>query len=194
MTETDHTSFHVRRAHTGDPASLEWIVTRFHPLLLAQARYRLRIGRSACEPEDLVSEVWATTLPKLAELDLTGGHEAATLASFLATTLRNKANNLARRRIRDRANAESGSFELPEETRGALTRAIATETCDRVLTALEELSEAEREVIVLRAIEQVSNGAAATLLGTTPNAVSLRYNRALESLRQKLPNSVFDEL
>src|SRR5262245_40615244 len=35
------TSIHVQRAKHGDEASLDWIVRRFTPLLLAQARYRL---------------------------------------------------------------------------------------------------------------------------------------------------------
>ena len=48
--------------------------------------------------------------------------------------------------------------------------------------------------MVLRGIEQHSNRKAAELLGTTPNAVSLRYNRVLEKLRGALGRSVLDEL
>ena len=38
------TTFHVRRAREGDAPSLEWIVNRFAPVLLANARYRLGKG------------------------------------------------------------------------------------------------------------------------------------------------------
>ena len=40
------TTFHVRRAREGDAPSLEWIVNRFAPVLLANARYRLGKGLS----------------------------------------------------------------------------------------------------------------------------------------------------
>jgi hypothetical protein len=37
----DLTSFHVLRSEQGNTASLEWVVQRFSPLLLAQAEFRL---------------------------------------------------------------------------------------------------------------------------------------------------------
>ncbi len=48
--------------------------------------------------------------------------------------------------------------------------------------------------MILRGIEQHSNEKAAEILGQTPNAVSLRYNRVLKSLRERLAGSVFAEL
>jgi len=47
---------------------------------------------------------------------------------------------------------------------------------------------------VLRGIEQHSNQKAAEILGATPNAVSLRFNRVLEKLRRSLGQSILDEL
>ncbi|MEM8713993.1 MAG: sigma-70 family RNA polymerase sigma factor, partial [Planctomycetota bacterium] len=49
----------------------------------------------------------------------------------------------------------------------------------RVQTALEEMSDMDREVLVLRHFEQLSNAEVATLLQITPQAASARYVRAL---------------
>ena len=40
QTPAGATSVHLRRAIDGDETSLDWIVERLTPLLLAQARYR----------------------------------------------------------------------------------------------------------------------------------------------------------
>ena len=54
------TSYHVRRAREGSRESVEWVVKKFTPILLASAHYRLRGAlRSLYDPEDLVQEVWA---------------------------------------------------------------------------------------------------------------------------------------
>ena len=59
------TTFHVRRAREGDAPSLEWVVNRFAPVLLANARYRLGKGLSKIyDPEAIVNDVWAVALPK----------------------------------------------------------------------------------------------------------------------------------
>ena len=51
--------------------------------------------------------------------------------------------------------------------------------------ALEELDEKDREVLLLRGIEQQSNNTTATILGLTPSAATMRYKRALERLRKQ---------
>lgn len=82
------TSHHVRLAVRGDHASLEWVVRRFTPPLLAMARYRMgpRLARAA-EPEDVVAEVWAIALPRLIGLARRSGRQTPVLFKFLSTTL-----------------------------------------------------------------------------------------------------------
>jgi len=194
------TTLHVRRARAGDADSLAWVVERFTPLLLAQARYRLgpTLAR-AHEPADLVQDVWAVALAALPKLEGRAERATPTLVAFLSRTLLLRVAELARRRIR-RAGRE-GAPEAPDplaacaaETRGVLTRLAGDEAIERVREAIESLPDADREVLILRGFEQHENHVAARLLGQTPNAVSLRYNRALERLRQMLPGGVFDEL
>ena len=191
------TTIHVRQAKAGDPDSLAWLIERFSPLLLAQARFRMRDRNLGQDPEDLVQDVWSVTLPQLPELGDRAGRETPVLVRFLATTLLYRFNELLRRKIRIRqghVGEPSRPLELPDSTQGALTRAAASDEHRRILAAIDELPEVDREVVVLRAIEQVDNAEVAALLDQTPNAVSLRYNRALGKLRDRLGTSVFDEL
>ena len=198
------TSQHVRRAEDGDAESLDWIVRRFSPVLLAQAQHRLGPKlRVHCDPEDLVDETWAIVLPRLSELTARDGRSTPVLMRFLATTMLHRVNELVRRYVRGPAGrraADAGEHtanpldSLPSPTTGVVRRAVRDETHRIVLAAMESLEPPEREIIVLRAIEQNSNQTAALLLELTPSAASMRYSRALEKLRARLPGSVFDEI
>jgi len=194
----DLTTLHVQRARTGDGASLEWIVTRFTPLLLAQARYRLGPTLAAhADPEDVVQDVWATALPRLAGLGLRDGRATPVLLRFLCTTLLHRVNNLLRRAATAAASATptgAGTSAVPADTPGPRTRAIAHEGARLVLAAIDELGERDRELVVLRGIEQNDVADVASALGLSPNATAQAYRRALARLRERLPDSVFAEL
>jgi len=195
--DVDVTTRHVARARGGDGESVAWLVERFTPLLLEQARYRLGARLAArVAPEDVVQEVWAIVLPELARLEPRGGRTTPVLVSYLATTVLQHVNNLLRRRMASEVvGGESGAFErLDARTRGPLTRALGEEACARVRAAIEALEPRARELVILRAIEQRTNEEAAAALGLVPNTAAQAYRRALESLRAKLGPSVFDEL
>lgn len=199
------TTLHVRRAVDGTSESLEWVVERLSPLLLALASYRLPPSlRRACDPQDLVNETWMVALPRLADLQPREGRLTPVLLKFLTSTLLLRLNNLIRKQVR-RARRKPGDTsstdkvdttpsELADHTRGVVTRVVHREIEGRVLHTLDQLPETDREVILLRGIEQQDNRTVATLLGLEPAAVSMRYHRALERLRGQLPGSVFEEL
>ncbi len=187
------TSIHVRRAKDGDVSSVAWLVRRLGPLLEAQARYRLG-GRFSgeCDPEDLVQEAWAIALPRLGGLDARAGRETPVLLRFLATTILNLVNNLARRALR------RGTGPLDTDVRasapGPATLAGSRDAQDSVRAAIADLPDADREILVLRGIEGLEPAAIADLLELSPNTVAQRWRRALTRLRARLPASVFDEL
>lgn len=200
------TSHYVRRAMRGDRNSLAWLIEHLSPLLLAQASYRLgdRL-RSFYDPEDLVAEVWVVALPRLATLNGEGPRETPTLLRFLATTLIHRVNNLVRKHLRKDAvlreadlKAESGTVgffaALARDTQGVVTRTARDERTRTVLACLDELEPQDREIIILRAIEQHSNQVVASRLGLKPNTVSHRYRRAMKRLKTALPDSIFAEL
>lgn len=195
---SDLTTQHVARARAGDAASLGWLVERFTPLLLAQARYRLGTRMAnRVTPDDVVQDTWALALPHLPSLATRDGRSTPVFLRFLSTTLLRQTNNLLRLRMHAAENAGDSSSPfraLGEETRGPLTRAMHRESRSLVLAAIDALGERDRELVVLRAIEQRSNEDTAELLGLAPNTAAQAYRRALEKLRARLPRSAFDEL
>ncbi|NUQ63152.1 MAG: sigma-70 family RNA polymerase sigma factor [Pirellulales bacterium] len=61
--------------------------------------------------------------------------------------------------------------------------ALRRETVAELRAALESLEEIDREVLVLRHLEELSNNEVAQILGIDKSAASKRYLRALERLR-----------
>ncbi|MBI4601463.1 MAG: sigma-70 family RNA polymerase sigma factor [Planctomycetes bacterium] len=198
------TSMHVRRAREGDGASLEWLIRRLTPPLLASARRQLQGKlRALYDPEDLVHEVWLVALPKLRELPLREGRYTPVLLKFLSGTLVNKVGNLLQKHVlgkvkRAQRGGEDGGTEaiarVPDSVTGILVRLIRSETRSAVLEALEELSPQDREVLVLRGVDGSSYKAIGAVLGVDPAVIPMRYKRALERLRKRLPGSVYEEL
>jgi RNA polymerase sigma factor (sigma-70 family) len=202
---TDATSFHVQRAETGDRVSLEWVVRRFSPVLLAQARFRLGARlRTLTDPEDLVSEVWAITLRRLAELGARDGRKTPVLLRFLTTTLLNRVNDLVKTEIKGprgrhrAARGASGASDdldaIAAESKCIISSILSRERDDALSAAIAGLDPLDQSVVFLRGIEQNSGATVARLLETTEKAVSMRYRRALERLRLLLPDSIFSEL
>ncbi len=89
-------------------------------------------------------------------------------------------------------------FDLPDDSEVALAerlvnsgsspsgRLLAAELRDRVQAALEALEPRDREVLVLRYLEQLTTKEIAAVLGISEAAVKTRHRRALERLRRRL--------
>lgn len=199
----DLTSLHIARATKGEPASRAWIVERFTPVLLAQARYRLR-GPLAqtCDAFDLVQDVWAITLPRLPDLRSRDGRWTPVVLKFLSTTLLRQINHLLRKQIANRARGAptpAGDEQpriaaVPADVTGVVTRLDRNAAADALHRALDALPDDEREAVLLRGIEQLSNREVARTLGVADHVVTRRYQRALARLREELPDSVFCEI
>ena len=72
---------------------------------------------------------------------------------------------------------------------GELTPAAATirkELQQRFLDAIDQLEETDREVIIMRHVEQLSNSEVALALDLSPAAAGMRHYRALQRLREIL--------
>jgi RNA polymerase sigma-70 factor (ECF subfamily) len=204
MDLTDATTIHVQRSRQGDAASLAWLVEHISPALLVQARYRLgRHLRELYDPDDLVQDVWAAVLPRLGDLRARDGRLTPVLLRFVSQVLLNRYRALMKKHLAGKplraapgsaAAGEDLLAQLPAAQLGVVTEAVRRESCSRVLDALGELSDQDREVIVLRCIEQVSLRTAARLLGVSENVVAVRQHRSLKRLRERIPGSVFAEL
>ena len=191
------TSVQLRHAIDGDPQSLGWLVAHLSPLLLAQARWRLAGGMAhVVDAEDLVQEAWLVALPRLHELVPRDGRLTPVLLRFLATTIVHRVNNLVRDTLRrGPATAGNGVAEgVADERTGVVTAAVRDEQRRQLLVTIEALEPIDREVLLLRGVEQRSQATTAALLGVSGDAVAMRFSRALERLRAQLPSSLLADL
>jgi RNA polymerase sigma-70 factor (ECF subfamily) len=74
----------------------------------------------------------------------------------------------------------AGSASTPSE------QVARGELAERVRQAVRQLSDTDREIVLLRNFEGLSNQEIASLLGLKPEAASRRYGRALMRLRELL--------
>jgi RNA polymerase sigma-70 factor (ECF subfamily) len=112
-------------------------------------------------------------------------------------------HRVARRRSLDREqqraapSADQSSLELAAQLRDPkLTPAAATlrkELHERFVEAIDRLDDEDREILLMRHFEQLSNSEAAELLGLSQPAAGMRHLRALRRLREILGESAEDE-
>ncbi len=201
LTSIDQTTLHLRKALAGDLGALDQLVAHLSPLLVAQAIYRMGpILRRHHDPEDLVQDAWLVTLPRLKELPARDGRHTPVLLRFLTTTLLHRVQNLARKYIRESpARSEKDTEDdilagIPSEQSGVVTKAVRYESASEVRSLLDRLDEVDRDIVLLRGVEQHTNQTVGVLLKMEPKTVSKRYHRVLDRLRTMMPGSIFDEL
>jgi RNA polymerase sigma-70 factor (ECF subfamily) len=106
--------------------------------------------------------------------------------------------------LADRRSVKREAFAmpaLPEQSADRLVRQlsgtrgspadqlIAAERHAHLRAALLELSESDREILVLRHLEELSNSEIAEILGIRVDAVRARHTRALDRLRRQVDDS-----
>ena len=148
-------------------------------------------------PEDVVAHCWQVTLPRLPELIARDGRFGPVLVKFLSTAVLLRINELLRNEARRTTCGSVGSSlaeRLPDPATGVWTQIVQRERQGIVQRTLDTLEPGDREVIVLRLVEQRPAAEVGALLGITSGAVNVRLHRALGRLREALPAAVFDDL
>ena len=84
-------------------------------------------------------------------------------------------------------NSESLAFEFADQNLTPSNEYSQKEVRERLHSALEQLSESDREILTLRHFEHLNGVETAQVLGITHDAVKKRYIRALSRLRKQIP-------
>lgn len=195
----DTTTLLLRKAFDGDDASFEAAVRRLAPLLLTQARYWLKkVDPRTMDPEDLVADTWSASLPHLPGLTPRDGRITPVVMSYLGKTLRNRVRDvlnaqLARAPVQQ-APCSAGMDWLAADTREAVPRIIQEEAQSALYALIDDMKPEDREILVLRGLEQLPVKEVAQITGLSPEAVKKRYSRALVRIRERLPGSVLEDL
>jgi RNA polymerase sigma-70 factor (ECF subfamily) len=175
----------IARAQRREPAAFDELVDLYSASLYG---YFCRLTGSRHDAEDLLQELFVRVVRMIEQYEHDGRFEA---------WLFRIATNLIRDRVRrvkrtpglgaQPRKAEDGDplEELPDaatdQPDGALDRA---EQIDRLQTALAQLPEAEREVIMLRHFSQLPFKEVADAMGTPLGTALARAHRGLARLRE----------
>src|SRR5215203_2408749 len=186
---TDPTSELLRRAQEGSPEALNALYERCAGRLLAYVRLRLgRELRARLESRDILQATMMKSLEHLHDLKADNtGSLMGWLARIADNEIRDRADYHQRqRRAAVRETPLDDQAAVPALTRSALSRVILDEQAERLEIALESLSGAHREVILLRKFEELPFAEIARRLGKSEDACRMLLARAMTALTLKL--------
>ncbi len=191
----------LRQAQQGEPQAVERLLSRHREPLCRMVRLRLDPALAArIDASDVVQEVlleasrrlteylrkpampfhlWLRHIAKDHVIDAHRRHRQARKRSL------DREQPLVPAVLNDHSSVELAGRLLDQELTPA-SAAIRRELQRRMDAAITELDEDDREVILLRHAEQLSNQEVAAALGLSDAAASMRYLRALRRLRARL--------
>jgi RNA polymerase sigma-70 factor (ECF subfamily) len=164
----------VLRCQTGDETAFAELVARYS----ARLRYYLRkmLG-DAHAAEDLLQEVWLDVFRGLARLA-----DVAAFPAWLYRLARDRVYRELRRRRPHRSLQDDPAEEGPEEE-------FSAEDAEQIHAALDRLSPEQREVLVLRFLEDMSYEDIARVAGCPLGTVRSRLHHAKRALRALIERS-----
>jgi RNA polymerase sigma-70 factor (ECF subfamily) len=195
-------------ATSGDEAALALLVERHRDRLERMVRLRMdRRLQGRVDPADVVQEAYLAVRGKFAQylaesrlpfflwLRLEVGQKLVDVHRFhLGAQMRDAGQEVSLHRG---PLPQVTSVSLAEHLLGKLTSvsrvAMRAELQFRVQEALNSMHPHDREVLVLRHFEELSNAEAAEVLGIKPSAAVNRYVRALKRLKdvfQGMPGGI----
>jgi RNA polymerase sigma-70 factor (ECF subfamily) len=183
--DTDHL---LEQAAQGDVDARQQLLGRHRARLRRMVDLRLSPRLAArFDPSDVVQEALAEADRRLA--DYLRRRPVAFypwlrgLAWDRLVDLQRRHAGAGRRSIR---REEAGVLELPDDSASPSEKLVQAELRQRVRIALDGLPELDREVLVLRHLEQLSTEETAAVLRISSSAVKMRTLRALQRLRLTL--------
>lgn len=177
----------LRRARARDPEALTRLV-EFYGARVFGLLYRLTGTRDAAE--DLMQETFLRVVRALGQYEHVGRFEA-----WLFRIAANLARDRARAQRRHGDGTPVGDWDVDEARvagrqaaipAGPEQRLVDREQGERLARAVDRLSDADREIILLRHYSELSFREIADVLGVPLGTALARAHRALGRLRQEL--------
>lgn len=180
MTETREL---FERARSGRPDAVNAFYERCARKLLPLIRLRLgRTLRRELESRDILQTVLCKSFEKLDQVK-----DPSAVLGWMARMAENEIRDQADFHGRDRRDAAlrapmEDAATVPAPVRQALSLAIISEEMARLERALEALPDPQREIILLRKLEELSFPEIAARTGKTEDACRMAFSRAMAAL------------
>lgn len=127
--------------------------------------------------KEIVQDAFTRTWDYLAK-----GNRIDNMQAFLYRVVNNLIVNESKRRVSSSLEVlHDAGFDPGEDTRERLHRLIDAK---RIRSMLARLDESDREIIILRYIDDLGPKEIAALLGKSQNVISVRLNRAMKEFRK----------
>ena len=170
----------VLRCQTGDEAAFAEIVARYTPRLRLYLRQMLG-GTDAHTADDALQDVWLDVLRSLGRL-----RDAGAFAAWLYRIARDRAYRILRRRgvVTITTMEDASEVAAPESTADDV--ALNGEAEAFVHASLDRLPHEQREVLLLRFIEEMSYEQIASAVGCGVGTVRSRLHYAKRALRREI--------
>lgn len=194
-TDGEDTDLLLDRAAGGDGIAISALLERHRPRLRRSVAVRLDDRLAArVDPSDVVQEALAeaaSLLPRYAEerplpffpwLRRLAIQRLSKHRRLAGAARRDSGREVAEAPLPDRS-AWQLADRLVETGGGPATQAVRAERRQAVHDALAALPEPDREVLVLRYLEQLGPGEIAAVLGLSEGAVKMRHLRALQKMQ-----------
>jgi RNA polymerase sigma-70 factor (ECF subfamily) len=196
LCESPETGYLLQRARDGDPAAIERLLARHRAYLRRMIQLRLdpRI-RGRVDASDVVQEAQIEAARRLAEYLR---RAALPFRLWLRQIAYDRLLMFQRRHAGAARRSVARDIALPDDTSRQLAMHLLSpasspsahlareELSRRVADALLHLSDDDREIVLLRNFEELTNSEAARVLQIEPATASKRYGRALLRLRTAL--------
>ena len=190
----------LNRAGTGDRTARQELLARHRGRLRQMVALRIdRRMAARVDPSDVVQEALADAAQSLSDYLR---DRPLPFYPWLRQFVWERLLQLHRRHLQAKRRSVNREqlriFDVADESEAVLAerlvnsglspsaRLLAAELRERVRAALEALEPNDREVLVLRYLEQLTTKEIAAVLGITEAAVKTRHRRALERLRRRL--------
>jgi RNA polymerase sigma-70 factor, ECF subfamily len=171
------------RARGGSSDALDALCRRCAGKLLPLIRLRMgRTLRAELESRDILQAVMLKSFQRLAHVQDPGAL-LGWMSRIAENEIRDRADYLQRRR-RDAAVRVplADAADVPSPVREALSDLIMNEALERLERALESLPEPQREVIILRKLQELTFPEIAMRLGKSEDACRMQFARAMTAL------------
>lgn len=211
MSESENNQETLRRIHGGCTEAVAELYSQYRKRLYLLVSYRLDSRlKGRVDPDDILQEAYVDVVNRIQHFV---DNPATSIYVWFRMVVMQTMTNVHRRHLAARkrdaklevtvqpnSSTDSTVASLAQLLSGHLTSpsqaAIREEQTRQLTEALEKLSELDREILMLRHFEELSNTEVAEVLNIETQAASVRYFRAIRRLRavaEKLPGLGIDE-